>query len=132
MLNTIPLLFVTAAAMPTPEATPLLTDLQRLPLQTEPTQAHDSAPISARVSHSAFGLPRQQALVIIRGGILAYLTGLGPVVVRSKLTESAAVRETPWSIIFDFTTASLILQWLWYFVTFVSLGLLKSPCSFCD
>lgn len=113
--------------MPTQKTTPLLSDHQGLPLHIGSTRTHDCAPISVRVCHSASSWPSQRDLVLVRFSILAHFTGLGPILVRSRTLERVAAR-TPWSIIFDFTTVSFLQQWLWYFSTFVSSGLLKSLC----
>lgn len=117
---------MTHIAMSTQKTTPLLSDHHSLPLHTGLTRTHGCAPISVRVCPSAPSWPSQRDLFLVRFSILAQLTGLGPILVRNRILERVAARQKPWSIIFDFTTVSFLLQWLWSFFTFVSPGLLKS------
>ncbi|KAK4150785.1 hypothetical protein C8A00DRAFT_45899 [Chaetomidium leptoderma] len=102
------------------ETTPLLQDRQGLPLHVRTIQVDDYVPITVQVCRSAWPWPDPRALVFVRGAILAYLTALGPILVRNKVAENGVANQTPWSILFDFSTISNILQWLWHLVSFPS------------
>jgi hypothetical protein len=105
--------------MPSQETTPLLSDRPDLPLHAGPTRVHDAVPISSRACHSAWPWLGQRALVFVRGGILAYLTALLPLLVRNKVVGNTAGGQTPWGVMFDFSTIAHVLQWVWHLVSFV-------------
>jgi hypothetical protein len=75
-----------------------------LPLHTGPSQlfAQFATPIPAQVYRSAWPWIGQRAVVFSRGVILVYLTVLFPLLVYSKLAESAAANQTRWNVLFDF------------------------------
>ncbi|KAK4044151.1 hypothetical protein C8A01DRAFT_12486 [Parachaetomium inaequale] len=113
--------------MSSQETTPLLSDRPDLPLHVGPTRVHDAAPISARVCRSAWPWLGQRALVFVRGGILTYLTALLPLLVRNKVVGNTAGGQTPWGVMFDFSTIAHVLQWLWHLVSFVMIFNLSPP-----
>jgi hypothetical protein len=109
--------------MPAKEAMPLLSNRQGLlPLHTGPSQlfAEFATPIPAQVYRSAWPWIGQRAVVFSRAVILVYLTVLFPLLVYSKLAESAAANQTRWNVLFDFWIIAHLLQWLWHVESFVS------------
>jgi hypothetical protein len=105
--------------MPSQETTPLLSDHQALPLHNGTRQTQGSVPISVLVSRSAWPGLSSRALHFLRAGILAYLAALVPMLVRYKAAEKAAANVTPWSILFDFSMLSYILQLHWHLLSYV-------------
>ncbi|AEO66475.1 uncharacterized protein THITE_2128537 [Thermothielavioides terrestris NRRL 8126] len=104
--------------MPSQETTPLLSDHQALPLHNGTRQTQGSVPISVLVSRSAWPGLSSRALHFLRAGILAYLAALVPMLVRYKAAEKAAANVTPWSILFDFSMLSYILQLHWHLLSY--------------
>lgn len=98
------------------ERTPLLSR-RGLPLHN---RAQD-LPIFLQVCHSDWNWLTQGALVLFRGLIFAYLTGLGPALGKYQLKlEANGDSHSPWSILFDFPTVSYSLYWLFHLIAFVS------------
>lgn len=108
--------------MPSQETTPLLPDRQSLPVHVGRAVVHEALPISVRVSRSPWPWLSQGVLVAVRGAIFAYLTALAPILIRNKIAENTAAGHISLSILFDFSTISHALQWLWHLVSFVSPG----------
>lgn len=102
------------------ETTPLLPSRQDLPLHTGTSHAHKHVPISVHASQSAWPWPGPKTLLRLRAGILAYLSALVPILVRYKAAEKAAADLSSWSVVFDFSTLTHILQLLWHLLSFVS------------
>ncbi|KAL2133072.1 hypothetical protein VTI74DRAFT_2976 [Chaetomium olivicolor] len=105
--------------MPAQDTTPLLSDYHGLPLHTGITQVREPPSIAREASHSVWPWLSQRALVFLRASIVVYLTALTPVLFSNKVAESAAKNLTLWSILFDFSTISHVLQWLWHLMSFL-------------
>lgn len=113
--------FSVAFAMSHQERTPLLSDVRDLPFIRNPPEAEDSLPIFLCVCYSTWPWPNQKALVVLRGIILSYLVGVGPVIFHYKTEwEFGSDNQTPLNTIFDFSTVSFVLNLLYHLVAFVS------------
>lgn len=98
-----------------------MSDRHGLPLHRTLSQVHDPVPIFLRVCHSAWTWPTQGALVVLRGLIFLYLTGIGPALLRYLINHNNdGGIHTPWSVLFDFPTVTFSLHWVYNLLSFVS------------
>ena len=81
--------------------------------------ANSLQPIFLRVVHAPWGFINQTTLVAIRGLILTYLTILAPMLLDYKLYKRED-GDSPLRIIFQFSTITFILLWLYHLAAFVS------------
>ncbi|KAK3318809.1 hypothetical protein B0H66DRAFT_603375 [Apodospora peruviana] len=101
----------------TAERTPLLEGRQGLP--TPNGSYVQDPPIFLRVCHSPWSFMNQEALVYTRAGILAYLTVLEGMLIHYEIDYRKDEQDySPWRIIFQFSSISFGLLWLYHLVVF--------------